>query len=459
MAYTEFYCQNGGSNINAGSTNSNTPIKTYTHGNWTQSTGVFTVTDGTNPSLSISVGDWVAVMVDGATVAASISRVSAVQNANNGTITANTNVVGTKPANQTGTATLVDGGAFRGPNGASGFPFTLTNWGNNKDSTAHMVRCNLKNDQTYSMTAGISISAGTTHEIEGYSSSTGDNGKATIDGGTSTATVIAAGGTGTTFKNIIFKTSFGSGSNNLVTTAQTAVTFLRCVFTGSRNAALAVSTANCHVYESEFYSNPTGIFASAATDIFRCFIHDGTNGISLTTGGMTVRQCVIANHSAIGLGISGTSNSGSIIINNVDFYNNTSDAIQVATGNVNHIWIENCNFIKNNGAAINNISVVNAGYVYNCGYGAGTQANGSADTLNNLSQSGTVTYASNVTPYNAPTTGDFTNILPAAQGVGRGHFEENDGTNTGTVGYPDIGAAQAQVTATTYRKSSHVFCG
>src|SRR5262249_22667007 len=131
---------------------------------------------------------------------------------------------------------------------------------------------------------------------------------------------------------------------------------------------------------------------------------------------------------------------------NSDFYNNSSDAIKIIASNKDCYWIENNNFIKNTGAGVNNVSTVNAGYVYNCGYGSGTQVNGS-DTLNNFNQSGTVTYASGVTPWVDPANGDFSINLAAAQGAGRGKFTETDSNLSApnTIGYPDIAAAQAQI--------------
>lgn len=470
MAYTEFYCQNGGSNVNAGSTNNNTPIYTKAHGNWTNSTGVFTVQDGTNPSSSVSVGDWCAVMVDGGTVAAWIARVSAVQNANNGTITVNTNGIGSKPANQTGTCTITDGGAWQGPNGASAFPFGLTNYGQNKDANGHQVRTNLKNDQTYSITSGLSfVTGGTANTIQGYSSSLEDGGKATFDGGTSTGVVISTFGTaGLTIRNIIFKTSITSGSTTLVTTGAT-VNMIRCVITGARVHGLS---GNGELIECESYGNNTsnttggaGVVWSAG-NIYRAFVHDnsGTNsdGIRLTGTAQTVRQSILANNARYGLTLESATNGAQNSVTNCEFYNNGSDAINVtASTALAGIWIENCNFIKNTGAGINNTAVANSGYVYSCGYGAGTQANGSADTLNNLSTSGAVTYPSNVTPWVDPANGDFRINLAQANFAGRGAFTETATGQAGTIGYPDIGAAQSLTgTGGTFsKKSSHVFCG
>src|SRR5262252_6884091 len=85
-AFTEFYCQSGGDNLNAGSTTGNTAVYTSANGNWNGST-IFTVQDGTNPSASIAVGDFVSVYANGSTQTGFVARVTAVQNATNGTVT------------------------------------------------------------------------------------------------------------------------------------------------------------------------------------------------------------------------------------------------------------------------------------------------------------------------------------------------------------------------------------
>jgi len=62
-----------------------------------------------------------------------------------------------------------------------------------------------------------------------------------------------------------------------------------------------------------------------------------------------------------------------------------------------------------------------------------------------------------VSPYVAATTGNFQINLSTANFAGRQHFEENDGTNTGTQGFPDIGAAQSLTgpTGTFSKETSH----
>ncbi len=452
MAYTEFYCQSGGSNLNAGSTTSNTALYTSIHGNWVNATGVFTPTDGVNPvSAGVTTQMWASVYVDGASESVSIGRITAVTNATNGAITANSSRIGTKPANQTGTATMKVGGAWLGPNAASGFPLTLATYGANVDSTSHMSCLNLKNDQTYTMTASFAVATGgAVYLVQGYTSSVRDGGKATFDGTTNTGAIMTDTGiAGGTWVDIIFTTSISSGATDLVASTRAAL-FQRCVFKGSRQSGF-ITTGGGVLTECEAYGNCTantantaGFKTTGAATFIRCVSHDNTVGGFFCSGTGTTSSfinCISDTNASGGMSIS----TGGAYVGNCDFYNNTTDAILIGTGAAGSLWIENCNFILNSLAGIDNQSVVNFGFAYNCGYGSGTQANGGADTIGNLTQSVTVTYAANVTPWVDPANGDFRIVLAAAQSTGRGAFTETATSYAGTVGYPDIGAAQALI--------------
>ncbi len=455
--YTEFYCQSGASNLNAGSTNG-AVVATQT-GDWVSATHIFTPNDGTNPvSLGIAVGMFASVYVTaGATTAVYIARISAVTNATNGATTADLVPIGVSPGNSSGahTITMKVGGAWLGPNAATGFPFTLANFGNNQDATAHQVRVNLKNDQTYTVTAAFAM-VGTNpgYVVQGYTSSVNDGGKATFDGTTNTGQIISTVGSfgNETFVDLIFKTSIGSGTLDLVAEGVANCSWVRCVFTGSRGNGL---NFNGLAYECEAYGNNTSNtaakggfrFGTAGTRLIRCISHDNTgsntSGLVMAINGL-VQHCVFDTNGQYGVNVTAT--TGGTYIGNSDFYNNGSDGINVAsTVLAPGFVIENNNFIKNTGAGINNVSVKDSGFLYNNGYGAGTQANGSADTLNNLTADpASVTYSSNITPWVDPANGDF-RISPAGAGVGtgRGAFTETAASYAGTIGYPCIGAAEA----------------
>lgn len=453
MAFTEFYCNSStGSNLNGGS-GTGTVKYTSTNGNW-DGTSTFTPADTQLASL-IAVGDFASVYIDGATVGVYIARVVTI-NQSGGNITSvvlsTTAKAGSAPTSNATARTIKVGGAFQGPNAASWFPFTLASYGNtNTDAAADKVRSNMTG--TFSMTASTA-SFSASHVIQGYTSSAGDGGQAIIDGGTSTATLVTDIGVGgVTFVDIIWTTSFGSANGTLFTTTRIA-NFFRCVFHGARAYALNLtSSSNC--VECEFYdNNKSNTSAQAAVisggnDLFlRCVFHDNagsnTSGINISAGAVSLQNCIFDTNGQFGVNITLGSSNGIFLIANCDFYNNGSDGLKIASGTIDPVWIENSNFIKNVGAGINNASIIlTNGFAYNNGYGAGTQANGSADTVGVIAVSGSVTYASNVTPWADPANGDFRITLAAARGTGKAAFPETAPGYTGTIGHPDIGAAQS----------------
>lgn len=118
MAFTDFYCNSGGSNLNAGST-TGAAIYTATNGGWNSGTGVFTPTSG-NPSLTVNVGDFASIYADGSTVTGFVGRVTAVSST---IITVSTTAKSsTAPSTSASGISCNVGGAWLGPNGTSGFP-------------------------------------------------------------------------------------------------------------------------------------------------------------------------------------------------------------------------------------------------------------------------------------------------------------------------------------------------
>jgi hypothetical protein len=460
MAFTEFYCDPSvGSNLNSGSTTASAATYTSAGGNWDSTNNIFTPTDGSNPSLNVSVGDFASIYVTaGATQTGYVARVTAVQNATNGTITvsAATNVAGSKPSTGTGTLTLKVGGAWKGPNGSQNQPFNLATLYRLRNINGDQVRINLKNNAIYSLAINVNTIGNCV--IQGYSSSPGDGGLAVIDFGTSISTWTV--GSGDWCIDVEFKSSATSGSSDLVV-GNSGASFLRCIFHGSRGNGLALS-GSANARECEAYGNNLSntfrkagfLVNSGNASWFYCYSHDnvGSNNCGFYHGGSgsgSYFNC-ISDSNQLGFLLDDSASSTTITIDNCDIYNSASDGIkciQTLVTATQDILIQNCNFIKNGGKAINNTENSSGagvtGFCFNAGYGAGTQANGSADTLGHIVMVNKITYANDVTPYNAPTTGDFRINLAAAINAGRGAFIETDGTNTGTIGYPDIGAAQA----------------
>lgn len=466
-AFSEFYCNpSTGSNLNAGST-TGSPTYSTTGGNWVQSTRVFTVTDGTNPSLSVNVGDIGSVFATGATVTGFLGKVSAVQNAINGTVTFGIVFAGASPVNGTGNMTLNVGGHWKGPNGTQSFPLNVTNLAN-LQSGANEVRVNLKNNATYSITVAVNATGAIGCYIEGYSSTPGDGGKAIFDGGSNAIDIFSATGDAATMVDIVATANASSGTNSGFA-GSSSVAYVRCIAHGMRGAGFQFSGPSI-AYECEAYDNNrsntstatanAGFNASGTNDVFiRCYSHDntGSNTRGFYAGAAAKNrwvQCIADSNGLHGFEARVNSSSGAVLIQNCDSYNNgisaTGDGILIAqiSGSPYTFFIENCNTLKNSGYGINVTAdgIHAQGFVYNCGYGSGTQANTLGDSvLGGLIESGKVTYEADAIPWVAPNTGDFTitNSSTSLQlGTGRGFFLETDGTNTGTVGYPDIGSAQ-----------------
>src|SRR5881394_2778989 len=393
MAFTEFYCQSGGSNLNSGSDTSNTAKYTSTNGNWSTVTDVFTPTDGTNPvTAGVAVGDFASIYIDGATVGVFIGLITAVTNAVNGPITiSTTSRAGTAPVTSTTTRTIKVGGACKGPNAGQGYQISLNGLGSLKDASGHTPRFNLKNDATYSITTGITV-VGTVLWIQGYSTTPGDKGRAIIDGGTSLITPLALG-TSNVAADLIVQNNGSSGSANGINVGQQNA-IIRCVVHNVRGAGFNVTNTFSTLIECEAYScnqsntvGSGGFVASSETTFINCISHDNTgsnnDGFTTVTNASAVSfiRCISDSNGRPGfsilIGISG------FTFFNCDSYNNGTDGIRFtnATSNISNATFRNCNFIKNGGYGLNtSLTTANMwGVMDNCGFGSGTMANVSGD--------------------------------------------------------------------------------
>ena len=324
-------------------------------------------------------------------------------------------------------------------------------------SKAHTVASNydqiyMKNDGTYNVTTNLTITK--TVRIAGYNTVIGDGGKATIDGGTSGVSyiVLTLSGTNISLSDLIINRNGASGSANLVSGSGGQLRLLRCVLANALGANLSwvgtgVMLAECELYGAGGIGFSNSGFGVAAR---RSIFHDNSSH-GFSTGSALYQalfeDCIFDSNGGIGAYLNG----GTMLLTllNCDFYNNTSDGVRVNDFAVNGVLnIENCNFIKNGRYGIGNDGGGQTvwGRVLNCGFGSGNQANTSGSIVaalnSTLDQSGAVTYANDITPWIDPANGDFRISLAAASGTGRGSFTQTQGGYAGTVGYPDIGAAQ-----------------
>ncbi len=352
-------------------------------------------------------------------------------------------------------ATLANvGGALAGPAGATGFPIgTMTNAVTN--TTGNPVRVNLKNDQTYSITTGVTSSQGGV-TFEGYTSAYGDQGMFTLDGGTSTIVLLTVS-SGTFLRNAKIQNNGTSGTNAGINHTGGNLYCFRVVVNTVRGDGITTTVAagaNCVLDECEFYAcNSASTAASGGVRhinagmlvVKNCTIHDNTlTGVatSISGGFVDISKTIFDTNSSDGVLIG---NTEMVTLDGCDFYNNGRDGIE--TTNTSGIVIaRNCNFIKNGRFGVEQVaSAIRNSFLYNCGYGSGTQVNVSGATSGTAIQEiGAVTYAADVTPWIDPANGDFRIGLSAAKNAGRGAFTETAASYAGTVGYPDIGAAQHQ---------------
>lgn len=457
MAFTNFCCRSGGSNLNAGTLTGNTTEPgtgasfTYASGTWVAGTGVFTVASGDPSGDGVAVGDFASVYADGSTVTGFVGRITARDTT---TITVSlTAKSGTAPADGTNTRTLKVGGAWLGPNAASGFPLnfaatTMTN------SAGDITRVNFKNDATYSITAAMTHDLDGPVVLSGYTSSYGDGGRASVDGGTSGASYVlltmgtSFGNNWGVFEDFILANNGATGSANAFESRTGHLRIHRVVchdvrgsgFSGFQNVYLSECEAYaCNQSNTSSKGGFEGIYNGARLD--RCIAHDnaGSNTAGFISNGNTLfTHCIADTNGNVGFSCP-SSNSR---FEHCDAYNNTSHGIDVSASTF--ISITNCNLVKNGGWGINRTSGVQFGHVMNCGFGSGTQANtsGNIDSLQSVVETGTVNYAADVTPWVDPANGDFRINLATAINAGRGSFTQTAASYAGAIGYPDIGAVQ-----------------
>jgi hypothetical protein len=461
--YTEFYCNaSTGSNMNGGSDTATSPTYTATNGGWNSGTGVFTPTSG-NPSLTVTVGQFASVFTDGATTPVFIARVTAVSST---TVTVSTTVKSGTAPTTAGTGISINvGGVWKGPNGAVAFPFGFVTSALT-DSSSNVPRFNFKNNASYVITAAMTHANAGPMKFQGYTTTVADGGRAVIDGGTSGAsyTLLTLSNLSIVFEDFEFKNNGATGTATGVSYASARATWRRCVFHDLRGYGFAASSSGIRLVECEAYNcnqggltNGAGFYAQSICCTFlRCISHDnsGSTTHGFFAGGVNQPTnyigCIADSNGGSGFYAS----QSSILMTECDSYNNGSHGLYIVPSAASCFtaYAENSNFVKNGGWGIEFDSVAKEGWIVNCGFGTGTQANasGTIDTANSFGTvvSGTVTYASGVTPWVDPANGDFRINLSTAQGTGRGNFFQTQSGYAGALSYPDVGAGQATAPTT-----------
>lgn len=459
MAYSEFYCDAAnGSNLNAGYPIGGSYPVTSTNGAYSRATGAggtdqFIAASGT-PFSGCAVEDCVSIFADAASAPTGfIGRVTAVNGGGASLDISLTAIYGTRPATAASGITAKVGGPFKGPNATSSFPSDLDKALANV--AGDTLRVNFKNNADYVMTVGnVAIARSVAGPIifQGYTTTPGDLGKAilrTPGTGTSANLCNVTGVLGVMFVDLIAKDNGDAGTGNGFSNTSASTTYIRCVATNIRGHGFNIASGRaieCEAYGCNTSNTANGVGFLVTTGVARrCISHDntGSNSSGFSVAGGAIIDCVAETNTAKGILVSVNSS-----IVNCDLYNNGSDGIDLTNPSTSTIEIENCNFIKNGGYGIKGSGAGNRnGLIVNCGFGSGTQANNSGNTtgLKGIQAIGSITYAADVTPWNAPTTGDFTLALAAAKGTGRGSFTQTQTSYTGTLSYPNVGSSSPAI--------------
>jgi hypothetical protein len=464
VAYTETYVDTAhasASNLNAGSTNG-APLVTSTGGNW-DGTSLFTATDA--PDLSgVTVGMFAAVYASGATVAAFVGRITAVDNTAKTVTLSTTAKSGTAPGSATGTMALRVGGVWKGPNGAVGFPYNFAA-GAMTDGT-NPLRVNIRNTATYNVTAGVVHSLVGPVTFQGYTTTPGDGGRATIDGGTaSNFSVLTLSGGATTVVDLTFARggTTATGGVGVVLISGAEISLGRVRATGGAGIGMFLSGQGLVFDECEVDGNGGfstlfgGIYCSSSAGsglVFnRCFVHDTTvgNGFAFGGGSPTLIDCVADANAGAGLL---TTSLGLPFLKGCAFVNNAGDGVKITAASGPGMRIESCVFGNNTGSHINSGGTQPAGRVLvttSGTFGTGTPVGGTTQSAVQYRTSSAVDLiAFTASPFagigtGAPgstRTGDFSTTLAAAKNAGRGTFLQLANYSTTTTARPDIGPAQ-----------------
>lgn len=458
MAYTEFYCDTAsGTDVNGGS-DSGSPSMSDTAGTggWVSTTNIYTsvATNG-----AVAVGQWLSIYTGSTfTYAARITAVSGGSGSAWVITVSGTAIIGSKPGTASNFKAQV-GGAWKGPNGATitgGYTLVTTA---STNAAGSLPRVNYKTSGTYSISASYALSnGGVTHE--GFTTAAGDQGQATIDASTNVIDIVTLSGS-VALANLIVQNNGTTGTKAAINIGAVNPALFRVVCNTVRGPGVLLAPSNTAGFfeECEFYGcnssntvNSGGVVLAGAgagtADFINCVFHDNAgsnnNGVVFTTATSPAYasfvSCIFDTNGSDGV-LFGASVTEARFVS-CDFYNNGRDGVELLSI---HSLFRNCNFVKNGryGVEIATSPTRNA-FFRNCGFGSGTQANSSGTISSSLASQeiGSITYVSGVTPWVDPANGDFRINLAAAKGTGRGGYTETAASYTGTVGYPDIGAAQ-----------------
>lgn len=315
---------------------------------------------------------------------------------------------------------------------------------------------------TYTVTAVQNIVAGdggTGHHattIIGYTTTHGDNGKATWTTSTNSVDLVAFAATGNVeFQNILFSNTAGTKGNGITAGTSGAdgnIRFINCVFDGfnvglngpyvGTYAIIPLLMVNCEVKNCVSH----GVWNSFALVMLGCFIHgNGGDGVHFGTSGDGLQSATIAHtvfYSNTGVGIGMVANTfgsnGFVQITNCDFVLNTSHGVDLQAANFAGIYYQNNIFVSNGGYGIHIATDGMHSFLLNNAFYNNTSGMYDTDYVG----IGDITLTG--TPFNSPSGGDFSlNSTTGAGSACKGAAFPGTFCGGNTVSGLDVGAAQS----------------
>jgi hypothetical protein len=330
MAWSDFYMITGtGSNLNAGSTTSGTPVysSTSSDGTWSNTASTYTPGDGSTPATSVSVGDWCSIYTN-QSATPYIAQVTSVGSGVNGVITlSTTNYFGTNPATSSA-ANIRDGGAW------ADFGMVASGAALNTGTVTQSTRINVKAGTYANTTTSRSVGLGgtTTAPVwwRGYQTTPGDQdaNPLAVAGTNIPAITFSTGQFIVAGNNSIFSNLDLNGACTS-TYGQCKVLGASCTFyhfrsqnTASNSAAVAFwcdqicTCTNCY-FKATTTAAQTVFLEGNTSELMACYIGGGAIGLSSAVNYMVISRCVFDSPSGDAIA---SSSAGMLAILNCSFY-------------------------------------------------------------------------------------------------------------------------------------------
>lgn len=337
--------------------------------------------------------------------------------------------------------------------GSETYPWT---WAQVLLHLAAGIRVNLKNDATYDLSAGaVTISTAGPWIMQGYTTTAGDLGKATLDNGTATTDMLTISGGPACLRDLILSSSATSGNGDGLRMTGYSFVVERVVAKGWYNNGLECTVPGefiqCETYDCCKSGAVTAGFAllSSSGLCTRCISHDHNTGdtdaygfyiVSAAAGMWVLDHCVA--DTVGGAGFVFTSRSQFYILHHCDAYNCGVDGFLLAVtgGYIPCTHLENCNSISNTGHGYQTNTATSLMLLEKCG---------SYNNAARLSDAGKILDENAVTyvavPYDDAPNGNFTlDIVNGVAGrtTAQCGFTQTQGYSGATTPQRDLGASQ-----------------